>query len=80
MTENDSIRKGITSFHYVHAQTYQTKNTSLCPSAWYRLVKVSPLVHGLTNTEQWSITIWKECFLAGGNICGVLAAYFRRTE
>ena len=38
MTKSYSIRKAITSFHYLHIQTYQKKHMSLCPSGWYQIL------------------------------------------
>ena len=51
MTKSYSIRKAITSFHYLHTRTYQKKHMSFCPSGWYQFLKIWPLAHGLCSAS-----------------------------
>ena len=38
MTKSYSIRKAITSLHYLYKYTYQKNHMSLCPSGWYKIL------------------------------------------
>ena len=54
MTKSFSIRKAITSFHYLHTQTNHKKHMSLCPSGWYQFLKMWHLAHALSHFPVFS--------------------------